>query len=148
MGGDLVTKRSELFARECRVADLGLLQAEHVGPDAPQPVDDAGHACGERVHVPGGDPHPPRMAGPGCRRQTATDDSTLPEASRKSCPVSELPPPRMRASPDPLRDTQPPVDDAGARRSTLRRAVSSVAVDVSPLRDNRDFRLLFLAQRE
>jgi MFS family permease len=60
--------------------------------------------------------------------------------------VSELPPPRTRASPDPLRDTQPPVDDAAARRSTLRRAVSSVAVDVSPLRDNRDFRLLFIGQ--
>jgi MFS family permease len=52
----------------------------------------------------------------------------------------------MRASPDPLRDTQPPVDDAAPRRSTFRRAVSSVAVDVSPLRDNRDFRLLFIGQ--
>jgi MFS family permease len=45
-----------------------------------------------------------------------------------------------------LPETQPPVDAADPPRSALRRAVSSVAVDVSPLRDNRDFRLLFIGQ--
>ncbi len=73
-------------------------------------------------------------------------DSTSREPPGKSRPVSEIPPRRARASPDPLPQEQPPVDAGAARRSTLSRVVSSIAVDVSPLRDSRDFRLLFIGQ--
>ncbi|MEO8899279.1 MAG: MFS transporter [Candidatus Dormibacter sp.] len=60
--------------------------------------------------------------------------------------MAEFPPPRTSASPDPLPDTAPAVNRAEPRRSTLGRAISLVAVDVSPLRDHRDFRLLFIGQ--
>lgn len=53
--------------------------------------------------------------------------------------------PHTRASPDPLSE----VADLGASEqagSALRRMVSHVAVDVTPLRESREFRLLFLGQ--
>jgi MFS family permease len=59
--------------------------------------------------------------------------------------MPEIIPPTTRASPDPVRQqvagAGPTVD-----RSRLRRAVSTVAIDVSPLRRSRDFRLLFAGQ--
>jgi MFS family permease len=45
-----------------------------------------------------------------------------------------------------LPDAAPLVAPVAPRRSTVGRAVSSVALDVSPLRDYRDFRLLFIGQ--
>ncbi len=60
--------------------------------------------------------------------------------------MAEPPPPHTSASPDPLPDAAPAVGAPAARRSTLGQAISSVALDVSPLRDYRDFRLLFVGQ--
>ncbi|MDQ6856568.1 MAG: hypothetical protein M3Z57_05790, partial [Candidatus Dormibacteraeota bacterium] len=48
-----------------------------------------------------------------------------------------------RATPDPVVE---PVGVAGKPAGAVRRAVRTVAVDVSPLRDFRDFRLLFIGQ--
>ncbi|PZR84367.1 MAG: MFS transporter, partial [Candidatus Aeolococcus gillhamiae] len=48
------------------------------------------------------------------------------------------PEPRTRATPDPVVDAAPP--------SRARRALRTVVVDVSPLRESRDFRLLFIGQ--
>ena len=55
-------------------------------------------------------------------------------------------PPRTRATPDPLGEPGSGVPTARARGSALRRAFSRVAVDASPLRESRDFRLLFIGQ--
>jgi MFS family permease len=58
-----------------------------------------------------------------------------------------MPPPRTRASPDPLAELSDIEDAAShARRSVVRRAVANVAVDLSPLRESRDFRLLSIGQ--
>jgi MFS family permease len=54
-------------------------------------------------------------------------------------------PPGTRATPDP----QPPAGaagDIGARRSALRRTLGSVAVDITPLRESREFRLLYFGK--
>ncbi len=54
-------------------------------------------------------------------------------------------PPGTRATPDP----QPPAGAAGdvrARRSPLRRTLGSVAVDITPLRESREFRLLYFGK--
>jgi MFS family permease len=56
-------------------------------------------------------------------------------------PAPERP---TRATPDPL-----PTEPAGpgpSRAGTVRRAIRTVAVDVSPLRESREFRLLFIGQ--
>ncbi|GAC1572930.1 MAG: MFS transporter [Candidatus Dormibacteria bacterium] len=55
-------------------------------------------------------------------------------------------PPRTRATPDPLVEPTGGVETARTPRSVVRRAVAAVAVDASPLRDSRDFRLLFVGQ--
>jgi MFS family permease len=60
--------------------------------------------------------------------------------------MPDAPPPRTRATPDPLGDPASGVDTAPAHGSVVRRAVSKVAVDASPLRESRDFRLLFIGQ--
>lgn len=59
--------------------------------------------------------------------------------------MPEPPQSLTRASPDPQQGPGP-ADEAVAKRSPLRRAIASVTVDVSPLRDHRDFRLLFIGQ--
>ncbi len=61
--------------------------------------------------------------------------------------VPEPLPPPTRAAPDPLPEPTPGAGGARPpRRSALRRAVMSATVDVSPLRESREFRLLFIAQ--
>jgi len=60
--------------------------------------------------------------------------------------VPEPIPPRTRATPDPLGEPASSASTIRAPGSALRRAVSRVAVDTSPLRESRDFRLLFIGQ--
>ena len=60
--------------------------------------------------------------------------------------MPDAPPPRTRATPDPLVDPAAGAETARARTSVVRRTVSKVAVDASPLRESRDFRLLFVGQ--
>ncbi|HWF58042.1 MAG TPA: MFS transporter [Candidatus Dormibacteraeota bacterium] len=60
--------------------------------------------------------------------------------------MSEDIPPRTRATPDPLGDPAAGVGAERAHGSALRRAATTVAVDTSPLRQSRDFRLLFIGQ--
>lgn len=54
-------------------------------------------------------------------------------------------PPRTRATPDPLVEGVPAVEPA-QRTSAVRRAFSNLTIDLAPLRDSRDFRLLFAGQ--
>jgi MFS family permease len=58
--------------------------------------------------------------------------------------VSEEVPPHTRATPDPPLESVPPPELGGS--STLRRRVTSLAVDIRPLRESREFRLLFIGQ--
>jgi MFS family permease len=61
--------------------------------------------------------------------------------------VPDILPPHTRASPDPLAELTD-IENAASRerRSTIRRAVANVAVDLSPLRESREFRLLSIGQ--
>jgi MFS family permease len=59
--------------------------------------------------------------------------------------MPDPPLPHTRASPDPLSEIAD-LGGGGPRRSPLRRIVSQVAVDVTPLRESREFRLLFVGQ--
>ena len=54
----LVTESGEGHRRKVRVSNLRLLQAQDVGPRVGQPLLHTWEAGLERVHVPGGDPHP------------------------------------------------------------------------------------------
>ena len=60
----LITEGGEGHVGEGRVGQLGLLQAEHVGPRVGEPFGDALHAHLEGIDVPGGDPHLERQAEP------------------------------------------------------------------------------------
>jgi MFS family permease len=61
--------------------------------------------------------------------------------------VPDILPPHTRASPDPLAELTGVEEAASqARRSAVRRAVANVAVDLSPLRESREFRLLSIGQ--
>ena len=53
-------------------------------------------------------------------------------------------PPPTRATPDPV--VEPAAVSPRSPPGTVRRAIRAVAVDISPLRDFRDFRLLFIGQ--
>src|SRR5580704_13732186 len=55
-------------------------------------------------------------------------------------------PPHTRATPDPQMESVPAREPAGENHPGLRRRLSSLAVDVSPLRESREFRLLFIGQ--
>jgi MFS family permease len=59
--------------------------------------------------------------------------------------VPEEIPPHTRATPDPPIES-PQASSAGAQGSELRRHLRSLAVDVAPLRESREFRLLFIGQ--
>jgi hypothetical protein len=54
---DLVAQGLNGVVGELVVGALGLLHAHHVGADLLQPLDEAGNAGGDRVDVPGRDPH-------------------------------------------------------------------------------------------
>jgi hypothetical protein len=58
--------------------------------------------------------------------------------------VFEELPPHTRATPDPQMESVPTSDTGGEGQSGLRRQLTSLAVDVSPLRESREFRLLFI----
>ena len=58
VAGDPVSQGLDLGGRERVVGDLGLLQADRVRPGGLQPVQQPGQPGGDRVDVPGGDPHP------------------------------------------------------------------------------------------
>jgi MFS family permease len=59
-------------------------------------------------------------------------------------PVSPLS--HTRATPDPQMESVPASETAGTRRSAVRRRLTSLAIDVTPLRESREFRLLFIGQ--
>src|SRR6202165_346282 len=52
-----VPQRGQLGAGKLLVGKLGLLEAQDVGPDRCEPLEDAGHPRSERVDVPGCDSH-------------------------------------------------------------------------------------------
>ncbi|MFZ0130751.1 MAG: MFS transporter [Candidatus Dormiibacterota bacterium] len=66
-------------------------------------------------------------------------DSTENGGKPQSRTVSEELPPHTRATPDPQMESVP-------RGSAVRRRLTSLAVDVTPLRESREFRLLFIGQ--
>src|SRR6202521_4442580 len=63
---------------------------------------------------------------------------------RQSRPVSEEPPPRTRATPDPQMEAVPASETAGMRRWAVRRRLTSLVGDITPLRESKEFRLLFI----
>src|ERR1700676_2780464 len=65
---------------------------------------------------------------------------------RQSRPVSEEPPPRTRATPDPQMEAVPGSETPGTQRWAVRRRLTSLAVDITPLRESKEFRLLFIGQ--
>ncbi|MHB8489793.1 MAG: MFS transporter [Candidatus Dormibacteria bacterium] len=60
--------------------------------------------------------------------------------------MSEEVPPHTRATPDPQPESIPATAKAAQRGPGLRRRLTSLAVDVTPLRESREFRLLFIGQ--
>ncbi len=60
--------------------------------------------------------------------------------------MSEEIPPRTRATPDPQMEPVPAGDSVATRQSSLRRRLTSFTIDVTPLRESREFRLLFIGQ--
>src|SRR4051794_25636784 len=79
MGGDVIAERLDLLAREGVVLALDLLQADGVGRDLLEIIEQVGQALAHRIDVPGGEdqgetpgrPRPPAMARGGAARQTA-----------------------------------------------------------------------------
>jgi len=66
-------------------------------------------------------------------------------ARSQSRTVSEDIPPHTRATPDPQPDSHLATDVA-PKRMGLRRRLTLLTVDVTPLRESREFRLLFIGQ--
>ena len=116
----------------CSATTDGGTAAAVVEPQATRQPDGSGTHVGRQYQIPTRTVK--FMPAPASGRNS-TENGGKPQSRT----VSEELPPHTRATPDPQMESVP-------RGSAVRRRLTSLAVDVTPLRESREFRLLFIGQ--